>query len=709
MTKEKERQETTTKKFPAEIFFPVTMVFLEISFHLARMGLTFDNLGYKILFALFYGALFSLITGLLPKKASQIATFIITGLITIYFEVQIIFSGVFYTYFSPTGFLGVTGQALDFTDVIFLELLNNWLIVLVTLIPFILLFFLRKHMDFEPRKMFIKLIHVLACLTIFLTALISMTVTQSEAYSAMEIYRKYTSVDMAVTKLGVTESLWLDIRTKIGESLGISADDEEFLAENSVEALAPGNTPSDSSNQTEGSDSQAQNDSTSNEGNDSQVPSDDTQSSEEPEIDTSPNILDLDFEKLIAEETDKNIQNLHKYVSSVTPTNKNEYTGMFEGYNLIFIVAEGFSGYVLDPELTPTLYKLSHEGFVFNNYYSPLWFGSTLGGEYADLTGLMPKNGGYLSMKKTGENQNNMLFTLSQQLLKLDYTVNGYHNNSYTYYGRNLSHTNLGYNWHGSGNGYEPEYYEDGNALWPQSDLYMIQQTFDQYCDQEPFHTYYMTVSGHVVYSNVGNAMCARHKDYVADLDYSDTTKCYIACQYELELALTELVARLEESGLADRTLLVLAADHIPYNDKDVLDELAGYELDSTFEWYKNSLIIWSGSMEEPVIVDKYCSSLDILPTVSNLMGLEYDSRMLAGQDILSDSEALVMFNDRSFITDSCFYDANTKEVTPINGATVDDAYIKDKISQVSNKFRMAEKICDYDYYDYIDKALQED
>ena len=105
MTKEKEIQDTTSKTIPREFFFPGTMVFLEIAFHLARFGLTWDNLGYKILFALFYGTLFSLLTGLLPKKASQIATFILTGLITIYFEVQIIFSGVFYTYFSPTGFL----------------------------------------------------------------------------------------------------------------------------------------------------------------------------------------------------------------------------------------------------------------------------------------------------------------------------------------------------------------------------------------------------------------------------------------------------------------------------------------------------------------------------------------------------------------------------------------------------------------------------
>jgi phosphoglycerol transferase MdoB-like AlkP superfamily enzyme len=234
----------------------------------------------------------------------------------------------------------------------------------------------------------------------------------------------------------------------------------------------------------------------------------------------------------------------------------------------------------------------------------------------------------------------------------------------------------------------------------------MVQNTFWDYADEEPFHTYYLTVSGHVMYNFSGNAMAIRHKDLVEDLDYSETTKAYIACQYELELFLEELVQDLEDAGIADHTLIVLTADHVPYDNKEVLDELAGYELDSTFEWYENTLIIWSASMEEPVVVDKYCSSLDILPTVSNLMGLPYDSRMLAGQDILSDSEGLVMFNDRSFITDRCSYNASTGEVISLDGSVISDDYIANRKAVVSNKFSMAESICDYDYYKYIDEAI---
>ena len=201
--------------------------------------------------------------------------------------------------------------------------------------------------------------------------------------------------------------------------------------------------------------------------------------------------------------------------------------------------------------------------------------------------------------------------------------------------------------------------------------------------------------------------MAARHRALVEDLPYSETTKAYIACQYELELAMEALVDALKQGGVLDRTLIVLTADHVPYDNKEVVDELAGETLDSTFGWYQNKLIIWSASMEKPVYVSKYCSSLDILPTVSNLLGLEYDSRMLVGKDILSDTEGLVIFNDRSFITDRVSYNANTGETISMDGTPVNEQYVEDIKLLVKNKFNMAEAINKNDYYRYIDEAVQ--
>ena len=74
-----------------------------------------------------------------------------------------------------------------------------------------------------------------------------------------------------------------------------------------------------------------------------------------------------------------------------------------------------------------------------------------------------------------------------------------YHNHTYTYYGRHISHPNLGYVYKGLGNGL------DVKESWPESDLEMIEKTVPEYMNSQPFHTYYMTVSGHMQYSFTGN------------------------------------------------------------------------------------------------------------------------------------------------------------------------------------------------------------
>ena len=84
-------------------------------------------------------------------------------------------------------------------------------------------------------------------------------------------------------------------------------------------------------------------------------------------------VMEIDFDSLIAEEPNETIREMHQYFSNVTPTKKNQYTGMFEGKNLIWICAEGFSSWALNDAKTPTLSKMAQEGFVFKNFYNPIW------------------------------------------------------------------------------------------------------------------------------------------------------------------------------------------------------------------------------------------------------------------------------------------------------------------------------------------------
>jgi len=252
----------------------------------------------------------------------------------------------------------------------------------------------------------------------------------------------------------------------------------------------------------------------------------------------------------------------------------------------------------------------------------------------------------------------------------------------------------MGYDYTGVGNGLELP-----RLVWPNSDLEMMEATVDDYIGQQPFHAYYMTVSGHLEYNFGGNAMAARNRDAVADLPYSDALKAYIACHIELDKALEYLLDRLNAAGIAENTVIVLSTDHYPYglDGVDGISQFLGHPVDKNFELYENNLIIYVQGME-PVTVDRPASSLDIIPTISNLMGLQYDSRFLMGQDLLSNSESLVIFKDRSFITDRG-YRIRGGDFVPHPGIEVNDHYGDYIRAVIDAKFSASASILDLDYY----------
>ena len=427
------------------------------------------------------------------------------------------------------------------------------------------------------------------------------------------------------------------------------------------------------------------------------------------------NKMELDFTATSDLVGGSTLENMHNYFSSKTASQQNEYTGMFKGKNLIQITAEAFSPYVISKELTPTLYKLTHEGFVFTNYYQPGWGQSTTGGEFAHMTGIIPTwvNG---NLSFYASHQDYMPFALGNQFRALGYTTVAYHNNSYTYYNRHLTHPNLGYDYYGQGNGLTLTV-----PGWPYSDLDMMEQTAPAYIEDyvntgKPFHAYYMSVSGHANWG-WGNAMSAKNREaaVAAYPNASQPVQGYIAANLELEYALTYLLEQLEAAGIADDTVICMTADHYPYalvtDYGDYYQELSGIQ-DSELDIsrYKNTWLLWSGSMESSVTVNTPCSAIDILPTVSNLFGLEFDSRLMSGHDVFaqnySTSQAstcmplVILPTNRgySWITAAGTYDAKTRTFTPNPGITVADDYVKTVSSLIDAKYSYARQLIQYDY-----------
>lgn len=422
----------------------------------------------------------------------------------------------------------------------------------------------------------------------------------------------------------------------------------------------------------------------------------------EPPLDTSPNVLDIDFDSLIANESDSTIKEMHQYFSQRTPSAKNEYTGIFEGCNLIMITAEGFSAAMIDPDRTPTLYKMMTEGIYLENYYVPLWGVSTTDGEYAFLTGTIPKSGVW-SFKRSANNA--MPLTMSRQLIKQGYNAYAYHGHTYTYYNRNEYLTNLGFYYKGYG-GDSYGIKENGLKIkycWPESDYEVVDVTTAEYMGNTPFVTYYMTISGHLEYNFPGNTMALRNKHLVEDEPYCDSVKAYFACQLEFEKSLELLLQRLEEAGILDNTVIVITADHYPYGltDEEYSELLGKNVTQSDLELYKNGCIIYKAGIEGQVVTE-LSSHLDLLPTLSNMFGLEFDSRLYMGRDIFSDGMALVMFQNRSWITDFASYNASTKQYTYFTDAEIPQSYLDYIKAEVSNRFTISKRILEQDYWSIL-------
>ena len=400
------------------------------------------------------------------------------------------------------------------------------------------------------------------------------------------------------------------------------------------------------------------------------------------------NKLDLDFSLV---EGDKNLLSLNEWIEGREASAKNEYTGLFEGKNLILITAESFSPYIIDAERPPTLYKPAPERMQFTNFYTPLWGVSTSDGEFVTTTSLIPKTGVW-SYTEIADNY--MPYALGSLFSDLGARSFAFHDHSYTYYNRQYSYPNMGYEYYGQGGGLSL------TEQWPESDVEMVEATVPMFIGEDYFHVYYLTVSGHLNYSYLGNSMAAKHRDEVEDLDYSEPVKAYLACNMELEYALEELLEQLEEAGKLEDTVIALAADHYPYGlSNEEYAELRGVEeLDTEFELYRNAFLLWTPGIE-PVTVDKACSNLDILPTLLNLFGIEYDSRLLMGTDLFGDIPPIVMFYDHSFITDKIFYNAMTGEVTPRTDEPVSQEYVTQFRGIVNERFTYSARIIETDYY----------
>ena len=198
--------------------------------------------------------------------------------------------------------------------------------------------------------------------------------------------------------------------------------------------------------------------------------------------------------------------------------------------------------------------------------------------------------------------------------------------------------------------------------------------------------------------------MSKKHKDEVEDLNLPTEVKAYIATQIELDKALERLISELEKADKLDKTVFVLLADHYPYAlNQKAINSMSTYNRDPIVETNHNNLIIWNSQIGT-IPIEKVCMSSDVLPTVLNLFGAEYDSRLLTGKDILSTSEGIAIMENRSWVTNKGTYFSASNKFEPKDGTEASEDYIDNINNIVQSRLNIAKLILKNNYYNYLMK-----
>lgn len=412
-------------------------------------------------------------------------------------------------------------------------------------------------------------------------------------------------------------------------------------------------------------------------------------------------IDDTIWEKIIAEEKNSNKKKLHNYYISQEITDKNDLTGIFKGKNLIVIMMESTNNIVLNEEYYPNLYKLYTEGWSWKNSYSPRNSCSTGNNEMSGMVSLYTINNSCTANNYKNNVYPQALFNLFNNI---NYETSSYHNYTEQYYARKTIHPNMGskayYGAKELGIPYVNVYQE-----WP-SDVELVNKVLEKTENQDQFMVWMTTVSAHQPYTQ-RSVLGDKNLALFADTNYNTSLKRYMSKLKEFDDAIGKLVEGLKEQGKFEDTVIVLYSDHYPYGlTNSTLNSYFDYDVSKQNNVDKTPFIIYNTDIS-PKVYDEYTSYMNIVPTVANLFGLDYDPRLYAGKDLLSNTyENRVIFADGSWKDEIAYYNATSGKITYVDK---NKTYTTDEIKQINqnirNRISMSNLAIKENYFNYLNEA----
>ena len=403
----------------------------------------------------------------------------------------------------------------------------------------------------------------------------------------------------------------------------------------------------------------------------------------------------------------------------------NDYTGVFEGRNVIVIHAESLQGIALNRtfngvEVTPNLNRLIKEGLYFNNFYSQVSVGTSSDTELTYNTSLMPTQTGTAFVSYFDRT-----YISTPKLLKeKGYYTFSMHANNADFWNRRAMHESLGYDKFYSKETYDLEDKEIiGLGL---ADKEFFAQSVEKIKkiseDHDKYYGYIITLTNHTPFSDTDKygEFSVTMKTTITNEDgtteeieapYLEGTKLgnYFKSVHYADAALGEFFEEMDEAGLLENTVVVIFGDHdarLPKNDYILMNNYDPFTdsvkdtLDPTYQEYdsfdyeldrKVPLIIWTKDGEVSGEVDYTMGMYDVMPTLGNMLG--FYNKYALGHDIFEiKDDNIVVFPNGNWVTDKMYYNSQKGEYKLLKDVVIDEDYISnnnqyaDALLSVSNK-----------------------
>ena len=417
---------------------------------------------------------------------------------------------------------------------------------------------------------------------------------------------------------------------------------------------------------------------------------------------------------------------------------KNKYTGILEGYNIIYVHMESMQDFLMDlefngEEVVPNLKKLAKEGMFFSNFYPQIALGTSSDAEYIMLTGLLPSNGNTVFSGYA----NNTFITLPK-ILKEDrgYYTFSMHGNQAVMWNRKSIHPHLGYTdmYFKESFTFEDVKGSDDYVGLGINDKLFFSQAIPILENIEKNNKNYfgtiITLSNHSPFEHHQLFTYDINDYYTNDVTGDTLSTCYL-CERDIgkyivsshyaDEALGDFISYIKNSEYFNNTIFVFYGDHdakMSYKEMNYLynyDYLTGELKDpsdptyipyDSFDHYLNKktpLIIWTKNEKLAQVfsgqIDYVTGMYDVAPTLYNMLNI--DNKYVLGNDIFNIKDNnVVVFPSGNYLTNKVYYNISTGEYKEIkNNIILDDEYIAKNLEYSDKLIEIGNAIIRYDLF----------